>query len=148
MRRFKSAKTKKGRKVRSKLEAKVLDQLDKEKIEYEYEQSRLEWFDTITGARCLDCGSKRLTKRRMYLPDLVFRNGTIIEVKGKFTARDRRLAEGIKRQYPNLDFRLVFDRDNKLAKSSTTRYSGWCKSREIPCVFKGTIPESWIKELK
>lgn len=139
---------KKSIQVRSKLEAKVLYQLEKEKVDYKYEPRKLEWFDKIGGSRCEDCGSKNISKRRLYLPDVILGTGTVLEIKGKFTSRDRKLAKGIRARYPKLDFRYVFDKDNKLSKNTTTRYSDWCKAQGILCCFKGVISKEWLDTFK
>lgn len=51
-------------------------------------------------------------------------------------------------QNPDLDIRMLFMRDNKIAKNSKTRYSDWCKKRGIVYAVSelGEIPEDWVND--
>lgn len=82
-------------------------------------------------------------KVRSYLPDFVLSNGIILEVKGRFTAPDRVKHELIKAQYPELDIRFVFQRNQPINKGSKTMYSDWCDKRGFLYCFVN-IPEDWI----
>jgi hypothetical protein len=138
-------KTKKGLEVRSKLEVKVLNQLDELGVKYKYEHTKLEWWDKLIGSKCQDCGSANIAKRRMYVPDVLLESGTVLEIKGRLTSRDRRLIKGIRKRYPELDYRLIFDRDNKISSGSNTRYSTWAEQQGIKYSIKGIVPEEWLK---
>lgn len=144
--RRKQLSTKRGRVVRSRLEAKVLDALDADGVDYQYEPRTVRWSERIVGAKCDECGSKRVSKSRRYLPDIILGNGIVLEVKGRFTTRDRKLIMGVRETNPEMDIRMVFDRDNKLSAGATSRYSEWCAKRDIKCCFKGSVPPHWIKE--
>lgn len=81
-----------------------------------------------------------------YTPDFVLRNGIIIEVKGKFETADRQKHILIKKQYPNLDIRFVFQNpNNKLYKGSRTTYAMWCEKYGFLYAHK-TVPLSWYRE--
>lgn len=88
------------------------------------------------------------TLEKEYTPDflLEFRDGTkrFIEVKGHFKWEDREKMYAVKKAHPNLDIRMVFDRDNKIAKNSKMRYSDWCAKYGYMCAF-GSIPDEWLE---
>ena len=86
------------------------------------------------------------TVSRNYIPDFVcsFPNGRVvyIECKGWFRPEDRTKMLSVKRNNPGLDIRLVFSHDNKLNKTSKTRYSDWCRKNNFDFVV-GEIPKDW-----
>lgn len=83
-----------------------------------------------------------------YTPDFILKNGIIIEAKGLFEAKDRQKHLYIKKQYPHLDIRFVFQNaGNKLYKGSKTTYADWCKKYGFKYAVK-VIPASWFNEQK
>ena len=86
-------------------------------------------------------------KVHVYKPDWVLPNGIIIEAKGNFTSFDRAKHLLVKKFHPKLDIRFVFSFDNKVHKSSATRYSDWCDKHGFKYAFK-TVPHEWILEEK
>jgi hypothetical protein len=91
-----------SRTYRSGLEVEAAAYLkDRQKI-VAYEKLKIEWEDL---------------KYRTYTPDFELDNGIIIEMKGLFSAADRRKHIEIQRQHPTLDIRFVFSN----ARSSLTR---------------------------
>lgn len=65
-------------------------------------------------------------RRVKYIPD--FKDGQVIyEAKGRFDPADRAKLRAVKDQHPGVDIRLVFQRDNKLSKKSTTTYMEWAQ---------------------
>lgn len=71
----------------------------------------------------------------------------IIEPKGMWRLDDRKKHLYLKKQYPNLDIRIVFERhDNKIKKSSKTTYGEWATKYGIRWASK-TIPLEWFKEI-
>lgn len=87
-------------------------------------------------------------EQRKYIPDIILPNGIIIELKGRFTAKDRKKMLLVIEQHPDLDIRMVFMRHtNKLNKHSRTTYAQWCDKHNIKWASK-IIPEEWIKEKK
>ena len=67
----------------------------------------------------------------------------IIEAKGKFTSQDRKKMKLVTEQYPNLDIRLLFQRDQPINKGSKTYYSDWCHKNNIQFAVK-VIPNEWL----
>ena len=102
------------------------------------------------GYSCADCGSKSILKASKYTPDFfIGKEGNrdyIIETKGRFTALDRKKAVAITKQHPELDYRMLFEYDNKLSKGAKSRYSTWCEKNGIKYAVR-RVPEEWIKEV-
>lgn len=134
-----------GYQVRSKLEMLVLTDLVNKGVDFEYEAESYVWLEKLPRAFCAACGEKAVFVERSYTPDVFLSNGIIVEVKGIFTSHDRKIAAAMQEQHPNLDIRMVFQRDNKLSRSSSTRYSTWCEKKGIKCAI-AKIPEEWVIE--
>ncbi len=116
---------------RSGLEIKVKDYLKEHKVKFKYEAIKIEWEDLMY---------------RTYTPDFVLPNGLIIEVKGLFTASDRRKHLAIKKQHPNLDIRFVFESSKrKLSKGAKSTYATWCEKNKFLYADR-IVPEDWLKE--
>jgi hypothetical protein len=116
------------RNTRSGIEKQILNELDEKGIKYKYESLKFTYVTTHT-----------------YTPDVILDNGIVIEIKGYFTADDRKKLLKVKELYPSLDLRLVFGANNKIHKMSSTRYSDWCEKHGFPYAIKH-IPEEWLKE--
>ena len=116
---------------RSGLEIKVKDYLKEHKVKFKYEAIKIEWEDLMY---------------RTYTPDFILPNGLIIEVKGLFTAGDRRKHLAIKKQHPNLDIRFVFESSKrKLSKGAKSTYATWCDKNKFLYADR-IVPEDWLKE--
>lgn len=100
-------------------------------VEFTYEKERIEWVDK---------------KVRKYTPDFVLANGIVIETKGRFVSSDRRKHVEIKKQYPDLDLRFVFQNSRaKLYKGAKSTYGDWCKKNGFMYADK-VIPDEWLNE--
>jgi len=116
---------------RSKYEEDVCGRLDKAKIPFDYETINIHY---------------QVTEQRKYIPDVILPNGIIIELKGRFTAKDRKKMLLVIEQHPDLDVRMVFMRpNNKLNKHSKTTYAMWCDKNNVKWANK-YIPVDWINE--
>lgn len=131
---------------RSGFEKRIRDELDAAGVAYEYESQTFPLFIPVTGYVCTACGeSKWLMRKAKYTPDFFFgKNTLIVEAKGKFTAKDRKIALAFKKYFPQWDYRMVFMRDNWLTKAKKKRYTDWCRDNNIPSAV-GSIPEEWYK---
>ena len=119
---------------RSWLEADVAENLKKRKITFDYETMKIAFVEPA--------------KVRTYIPDLIFGDeDLIVEVKGRWTAQDRRKMGYVIEQNPDLDIRILFDKDNTLSKNSRTRYSDWCRKRNIKCAIGKEVPQEWLDEM-
>lgn len=120
-------------KVKSNLEAEVFRILNahRKELDYklEYEPEALEY---------------TLTKR--YVPDFVlsFKDGRKIYLESKGYLRPENKAQllSVKEQHPDIDLRIIFQRDNRFPRSKM-RYSDWAKKHEIKFSV-GEIPLEWF----
>lgn len=108
--------------------------LKKRRIKFKYEEDKITFVEPA--------------KVRTYIPDLSIGDGLIVEIKGRWTAQDRRKMGYVIEQNPDLDIRMLFDKDNTISNNSNTRYSDWCTKRNIKFAIGNTIPEEWINEYK
>jgi hypothetical protein len=106
-------------------------QLHKLKIDFEYERDKLEYV---------------WTENKSYTPDFFLPNGIILEVKGRFMVEDRKKHLFIKKQYPKLDIRFVFDNPyRKLYKGGRMTYADWCDKYGYKfCKLNDGIPKNWL----
>lgn len=130
---------------RSGLEDEIERQLRDDGIEYGYECISLSYTKGVRGGFCRSCRGRDVGKRSIYTPDFILSNGVVIEGKGQFTGGDRSKLRAIKDEYPDLDLRIVFQRNNRLNKKSETRYLDWAKKNGIPAVVL-KIPSSWLEK--
>lgn len=113
---------------RSGMEKMVAGQLTLAGVPFEYETMRIPWVEN-----------------HYYKPDFILPNGVILEVKGRFTGKDRAKHLKVRKQHPEWDIRFVFQIDNTLTKASDTRYSEWCDKHGFEYCFVN-IPPEWYKE--
>lgn len=142
-------KLKPGRKegYRSGLELDIARQLEERGISFTYESISVKYSQLIRNSYCESCGSRKLYKSRTYTPDFIV-GSIILEGKGKLTSSERSKILAIKKCNPDLDIRLIFDKDNWLTTAHKMRYSGWAKKNGIPYSTKGVIPDEWIEDLR
>lgn len=119
--------------VRSMLEARVmLDLMDKD-VSFTYERKKIKYMPPPP-------------KMKSYTPDLVLDNGIIIEVKGLFTAKDRKKHLLILEQHPELDIRFIFSKPHTYITASKKKtYAEWCEHYGFKWA-EDFIPNSWISE--
>lgn len=133
-----------GYTFRSKFELTLAQQLKGAGIKYEYEKEQWEYFTKISNGTCEDCSGTHVYQRKWYTPDFFLPNGIVLEAKGHFTASNRATLKAIREAHPTIDLRLVFQADNRISRSSSTRYSEWCTQHEFKWVIR-KIPEEWLK---
>lgn len=116
---------------RSGLEESTAENLIERGVSFTYEEEKIKWTDL---------------KIRTYTPDFVLENGIILETKGRFVSTDRRKHKEIKKQYPDLDIRFVFNNSRaKLYKGAKSTYGDWCDQHGFKYSDK-IIPQEWIDE--
>lgn len=96
--------------------------------EVEYEATRLEY-----------------VKRAAYVPDFDDKPyGPSVrvhyEAKGRFLSKDRSKLLAVKKAHPSVDIRLVFQRNNKLSKTSNTTYMDWAAQHGFPAAVFPDLP--------
>lgn len=69
--------------------------------------------------------------KHKYKPDFV-KGKLIYELKGRFTAQDRKKMKLLVEQHPEFKFVMVFQNPNvKINKGSKTSYADWCEKNNI-----------------
>ncbi len=131
---------------RSRFEKRIAKELTDAGVSYTYETYSYEYEEALrkNRVRCAECSSTNLTRTGWYTPDFFLSSGYIIETKGRFTAADRRKMLAVKRDHPDLNLVMLFMRDNKIHKNSTTHYSDWCMEHDYDFSIGHLKPE-WIK---
>ena len=117
-------------KFRSDLEGQVADQLEKQRVEFTFEPSRIKY---------------EVTKK--YTPDFLLPNGILIEVKGWFKAEDQRKHKLIKEQHPEIDIRFVIQKLKKKVQGGRFTCQEWCEKYDFKFA-ESIVPNSWIHERK
>lgn len=123
-----SRQTQKETGYRSGLEVVVTGSLETQGCQFLYEPVRLTF-----------------NEPRIYIPDYALTaQAIILEAKGEFKTEDRRKMLLVKKQYPNLDIRIVFSNPrNRIGKKSKTTYAMWCEKHGFPYADK-TVPPEWV----
>ena len=124
-----SAKKKtKTSKYRSLLEERVAFDLNKRGIEFQYEHERIPY-----------------VVERKYLPDFQLPNGIYIEAKGYFRNEDCRKMRLLKAQYPDKEFRFLFQKLNTKVQSKRFTNQQWAEKYNF-AYCEGRVPQSWLEE--
>ena len=124
-----------GRKhgFRSGLEKDFIKLLESYSIEPNYESKKLEYIVPES--------------KHVYTPDFPVSPHIVIETKGRWVLEDRQKMLLIIKQYPDIDFRIVFYNANqKIKKGSKTSYADWCDKHGIKWANK-TIPSEWLDDI-
>ena len=148
------------------LEAVTADQLNNAGREHEYETDncRFSYFTGVRGGGLLSkkgetvelpAGSK-VVQWHEYTCDfrIIKKDGgpMLIETKGYFKPKDRAKHQALKKQYPDIDLRIIFQSNGKV--SHKTSYAQWAEKQgikyHIPTLKerKGglIIPQEWLDE--
>lgn len=103
---------------------------------------------TVKSGICTDCGSANVAQQRTYTPDMLVTpksGGKLyyIEAKGYLRSERRSLLRAFRQGRPEIDLRLVVQRDHKITKTMTI--VEWAnRYLKVPIhVWDGDIPESW-----
>lgn len=117
---------------RSGLEEKNSKYLDKLKVKFEYEATKIKY--------------TKPASHHTYTPDFILlTNGIIVETKGIFDSDDRKKHLLVREQNPEYDIRFVFTNSKaKLYKGSKTTYAMWCDKNGFKYADK-LIPKGWMK---
>ena len=115
-------------KYKSKFELKTAAQLEGLRVVFGYETTSIPYIVPES--------------KHIYKPDFEI-GAMFVECKGLLDLESRKKMELIKTQYPHLDIRIVFQRDQPIRKGSKTMYSDWAKSLGFQYAI-GSIPEEWI----
>ena len=118
---------------RSGLEISISEELDANKVKYEYEKVKLTYV--------------KPQKAHTYTPDFYLEaHDFYIETKGLFTSADRQKMRLIKEQHPDKDIRIIFSNSrSRISKKSKTTYAMWCEKYGFKYADKH-IPLEWLNE--
>jgi len=93
-------------------------------------------------------------RKAQYTPDFILENKAktkkvYIETKGYMRPTDRVKMLRVKRSHPDLDIRMIFQRDNKI-KGTKMNYSDWAVRHGFPYAIgeKDEVIKIWAKELR
>lgn len=90
----------------------------------------------------------RVTKGN-YWPDFPIKkkDGSVfyIEAKGYLRPFDVVKLISVKTLYPDIDLRLVFQRNNKMSGRKNLTYCDWAQKHGFKCAVE-TVPEEWFEE--
>lgn len=129
---------------RSGYERKLRSFLLANRIPFEYEGLKFKLTLPVTNHTCTGCGSQHVVRRVSYTPDWrLTAKDIVVESKGKFTARDRKIALAMKREYPLERYCLLFQRDNWISKTKSQKYSDWCEKHSIEHHVGNEFPKEW-----
>lgn len=123
-----------GQKFASKAERDFATYMDATKIPWQYEPEAFQW----------------IPPKQKYTPDFKVQrpDGTFffIEYKGYLRPTDRTKMREIRKQYPDLDIRIVFmNARKKLYKGSPSTYGDWATRHGYEWS-ELTIPDEWLQE--
>lgn len=114
------------------------------KIPFQYESRKFHLTLPVVNHKCAGCGSQHIVRRVSYTPDwLLTGKDIVVESKGKFTARDRKIALAMQREYPLEQYVLLFQRDNWISKTKTQKYSDWCRKHGFDFHVGTEFPGRW-----
>lgn len=131
----KTVKVKAG--YRNDLESGAAEQLEAGGVEFTYESLKLPvHYEYVSN----------------YTPDFISKHTPIIlETKGFFhdSVEDRKKLVMVKKQHPEWDIRLVFERaSTPIRKGSKTTYGDWATKEGFQWSDKGKVPQEWIKDMQ
>jgi len=113
---------------RSKLEGKVNDLLQLNRVDYKYESKKIPY--TLT------CN---------YIPDFILASGVILEVKGYLDSDDKRKMIAVKEVNPELDIRFVFQSPYSKIPRTQMTHARWAEKHGFPWCHYQQIPPEWLK---
>ena len=124
-----------GRKhgFRSGLENDMIKELEGYDIDPNYEGKKLEYIIPES--------------KHQSTPDFPVSPHIVIETKGRWVVEDRQKMLLLIKQYPEIDFRMIFYNANqKIKKGSKTSYADWCDKKGIKWANKH-IPREWLDDI-
>jgi hypothetical protein len=138
---------------RSGFEAQIAAGLTAAGVPFTYESLSASLDKPLVGAKCYDCGSKKVGKKSSYKPDFVLPiSGTtyqcIVEAKGRMTAKDRKTIlafSAVAMTSYRAFFYVQIQRDNFLSPGSKTRYSDWLTKNGITYAVGTVVPPEWYE---
>ena len=133
---------------RSGFEAKIAASLTELGVPFSYETVQLRLEKSLVGARCTNCNSKKIVKGVSYKPDFIIKERFVVEAKGRMTSKDRKTIDAFSKiaLSKGYFYFILLQRDNKLSKTSKTKYSDWLAARGITYAVGSVVPPEWYQE--
>lgn len=135
--------------VRSGFEKRIKDKLESEiGIRFEYEDRKYKYVKLL----CKHCGEA--ADSGTYTPDFNFYQRDTglylftVEAKGLFDSEDRTKLLAVREANPDIDLRILFQRDQAIRKGSKTTYSMWAEKNNFKFYFGDTLPHRWIQDAR
>lgn len=84
-------------------------------------------------------------KPHKYTPDFKIRDGVYIETKGFLDKKDRVKLEMVKKQHPNIEILILFQKaTNPIYHGSKTTYGDWATEQGFKWAQGPDIPLEWL----
>jgi len=130
---------------RSRFELNIAADLQSRGVRFDYESVTYPLVvEASAGHRCKVDADHDIVRLTRYTPDFQIEGGVlIVEAKGRFTGKDRKIALAFMRQYGK-NYRMLFMRNNPLSKGSKTTYGEWCDKHGIPWAVGTSVPTEWL----
>jgi len=122
---------------RSSLEVSLSKQLTEAEVPFKFEPDTLPYI--------------RDGKVSWYTPDFKVGEGIYLESKGYFVGgtKDRHKLILIKEQHPQIDLRIIFQKEGlPVSQGTTMTYGDWADFNGFTWAGGGKIPEGWLQEFK
>jgi len=118
-------------KVRSGFEQRIRTLLENNRIKFEYETEKFKY-----------------TIERTYTPDFILfgKKGKkiYVEAKGRLDSDSKIKLRAMKQQHPDIDLRILFQRNQPLRKGAKTTYIEWATKLGYECAEGEDIPKKWL----
>lgn len=86
-----------------------------------------------------------------YTPDFVLSDFNhpnprtmFIETKGYFRYEDQKKAKAFRKDYPDVEYYILFERNNPIRKGSKTTYLDWAEKNGIKAAIGPEVPKGWF----
>lgn len=86
-----------------------------------------------------------------YTPDFVLSDfkhpnpkTKFIETKGYFRYEDQKKVKAFRNDYPDVEYYILFERNNPIRKGSKTTYLDWAKKNGITAAVGPEVPKGWF----
>lgn len=128
---------------RSGYEALIAADLVTRGVTFDYESLSFEYTKPSRTGFCADCDSTNICTLHTYTPDFFLPGGVIVEAKGRWDGSHRTIVKSVMKSWPDMDLRMLFQRNNPLTKKKVNTYGSWCDRQGITWAV-GMVPQEWI----
>jgi hypothetical protein len=89
---------------------------------------------------------------RKYIPDFIFtkKNGNLmyVEAKGILDSDTKCKMRAVRKQHPDKDIRILFQKNQPVRKGAKNKYSDWANQNNYLWAVGTELPKEWVKEIK